>query len=109
MKILALAPGNAIERENVGAVADFLHRRKAQIVTQLGMASQDNGQTSPAAVVFDQFEQSLQTGQGMAIGSWASSTNRATERLLFFTRSYSSRFRFSIWVGMRTCFWVERS
>ncbi len=31
------------------------------------MASQDNGQASPAAVVFGQFEQSLQTGQGMTI------------------------------------------
>ncbi len=63
--VLALAAGDAIEREDIGPVADFLHGRAAQIVAQLRMAGQDNRQ--PAACVLDHFHQALEADEGVSV------------------------------------------
>ncbi|HEP8700370.1 TPA: hypothetical protein VDU52_002774 [Pseudomonas aeruginosa] len=98
MKILVLTPG-----KNVGAITDFLHRGAAQIVMQLGMAGQNNGQTSPTAVVFDQFEQPLQTSQGMAIEGVGLINEQGYGALALLHQFVQFTIPFFNLGGMRTC------
>lgn len=58
-------PATPIEREDVGPVADFLHCCTAQIVAQLRMAGQSDGQS--AARVLDHFHQAFATDEGVAV------------------------------------------
>lgn len=45
MDVVALAVGDAIEREDVGTLADFYHRRPPQVIAQFWMAHQDHRKT----------------------------------------------------------------
>ena len=44
MDVVPLAAGDAVQVEDVGAVANFLHRRPAQVVAQLGLLRERLGQ-----------------------------------------------------------------
>lgn len=45
MDVVALAAGDAIEREDVGTRADFYHRPPPQVIAQFWMARQDHRKT----------------------------------------------------------------
>jgi hypothetical protein len=47
--VVALAAGDAVQIENVGALANFLPLRPAEVAAQLGVAGQDHRQP-PAAL-----------------------------------------------------------
>lgn len=65
MDVAALAAGDAVQVEDVGPVADFRHRRPAQVVAQLGVAGQDHRQ--PAADVLHDFHQALVADERVAV------------------------------------------
>ncbi len=63
--IVALPVAQPAELEHRGAVADLLHLRPAQVVPQLGMADQHDGEL--AAALRHEFGEALEGGQRLGV------------------------------------------
>src|SRR5689334_2122917 len=63
--VLTLLARDAVEGEQTGSIADFLHGRPAQVVPELGMPCQYHGEAS--AAVDDHLQEALQPDQRLRV------------------------------------------
>ncbi|MFT5590945.1 MAG: hypothetical protein ACI9ZF_003140 [Bradyrhizobium sp.] len=65
MDVIALAADDTVKTEDVGSAADFLHRRPAQVASQLGMTGRNH--RKPAAGIIDHLHQPLKTEERVTV------------------------------------------
>lgn len=65
MNIFALTAGDAVQREDIGPIADFFHGGASQVIAQFRVAGKNDGKAAVATL--HQFHQALEAGQCMPV------------------------------------------